>query len=76
MMPKVATSANGMVMLGVSVAHGLRRNAKMISTTRNIVNISVNSTSETDARIESERSLTRSTWTDGGIDLSRLGSSP
>ncbi len=50
------------------VAHNVRKNRKMTRMTRAIVTIIVNCTSCTAARTTSERSDTRSTWTDGGND--------
>ncbi len=52
------TSATGMVTLGMIVAHTLRRNTKITSTTRPIDSSRVNSTSPTEARIVCVRSET------------------
>jgi hypothetical protein len=68
MMPKVPTSESGTTMLGITVAHTLRRNRKITNTTRPIVSSKVNSTSCTDSRMFCDRSEIRSTWIEGGID--------
>ncbi len=73
MTPKVASSDSGTARLGITVAHSVRRKMKMTRITRPIVSIIVNCTSCTAARITSERSETRSTWTDGGIDSCSCG---
>ena len=73
MTAKVASSDSGTAMLGITVAHNVRRNMKMTRTTRPIVSIIVNCTSCTAARTTSERSETRSTWTEGGIDSCSCG---
>jgi len=73
MTAKVATSESGTAMLGMTVAHNVRRNRKITTMTRPIVSIIVNCTSRTDARIVCERSDIRSTWTDGGSDSSSFG---
>ena len=65
---------SGKVMLGMIVAHSLRRKAKITSTTSPTVSAKVNSTSETEARMLAERSATRSTFTARGIDASSCGS--
>ena len=46
----------GSARLGITVAERLRRNRKMTSTTRHSVRTSVNWTSRTERRIETERS--------------------
>ena len=74
MTPKVASSDNGTAMLGITVAHKVRKNKKMTRMTRLMVSIIVNCTSWTAARITSDRSEIRSTCTEGGIDSSRCGS--
>src|SRR5579863_6811269 len=73
MTPKVATSDNGTARLGMTVAHKVRKNRKITMTTRLIVSIIVNCTSWTEARIVSDLSDIRSTWTAGGSDCSSLG---
>ncbi len=73
MMAKVPSSEIGTTALGMSVARKLRRNIKMTSTTRQMVRSSVNSTSNTDARIVTVRSLTTSTFTPAGITLLSFG---
>ena len=55
------------------VAHILRRNTKIVSTTSAMVIISVISTSDTESRMLVERSDTRSTCTERGIDASNCG---
>ena len=54
---KVPTSAKGTVTLGIMVAERLRRNRKITKTTSAMVNIKVNCTSLTEARIVVVRSL-------------------
>ncbi len=56
MAANVPTIANGTAKLGMTVADTFRRNRKMTITTRQIVNSSVNFTSEMDSRMEIERS--------------------
>src|SRR6202040_3863394 len=68
MTEKVASSDSGTARLGITVAHIVRRKMKMTMTTRRMVSIIVNCTSCTAARTTSERSDTRSTLTEGGID--------
>ncbi len=75
MTAKVASSDNGTAMLGITVAHSVRRKMKMTRMTRPIVNIIVNCTSCTAARITMERSEIRSTCTEGGIDSCSFGNS-
>ena len=53
---KVPTMDIGSAMLGMMVADTLRRNRKMTITTSAMVSISVNFTSLTEARMETERS--------------------
>src|ERR1700733_3781086 len=71
--PAVATNASGTVMLGMIVAHTLRRKTKIVITTRTMVIASVDSTSETESRMLVERSDTRATCTERGIDASSDG---
>ena len=73
MTPKVASSDSGTAMLGMIVAHSVRRNRKMTTTTRLIVSSIVNCTSLIAARVVCERSDIRSTWTEGGSDCSSFG---
>ncbi len=54
--PNVPINDSGKVTAGISVAHSLRRNRKMTSTTRAIVTISVERRSSIEARIVSVRS--------------------
>ena len=56
MTANVAMMESGRARLGMTVAERLRRNRKITSTTRQSVRTSVNRTSLTDARIDSERS--------------------
>src|SRR5271169_7164598 len=72
---KVASSDSGTARLGITVAHNVRRNTKMTMTTSPTVSIIVNWTSCTAALTTSERSETKSTLTEGGIDCSSRGSS-
>ena len=73
MMPKVASSDSGTATLGMKVAHRVRRNRKITTITSAIVSSMVNCTSCTAARVTSERSETRSTCTEGGIDWRSCG---
>src|ERR1700682_1844547 len=59
-------SASGTVTLGMSVAQKLRKNSRITSTTRQMVSISVNSTSKTEARMVTVRSGMVSTVIAGG----------
>ena len=65
----------GSARLGITVAERLRRNRKITSTTSAIVSSSVNFTSSTEARIDSERSNITSSFTDAGICERNEGSS-
>ena len=56
MTANVAMIERGSARLGMIVAERLRRKRKITSTTRQSVRTSVNRTSLTDARIDSERS--------------------
>ena len=67
--------AIGMVRLGISVARGLRRKAKITPTTSSTASTSVNFTSDTEARISWVRSTTVRTLMEGGMLASRRGSS-
>src|SRR3984957_5114719 len=67
-------SASGTVMLGMSVAQKLRRKRRMTITTRQMVRRSVNSTSDTEARIVTVRSRMVSTFTAGGMRAVSCGS--
>src|SRR5580698_1485487 len=66
MVANVPISATGTVILGMIVAHRLRRNRKITITTRLIDRIRVNSTSLTDARMVWVRSTIVLTWMLGG----------
>src|ERR1700751_4629395 len=60
-------------MAGITVAHKLRRNMKITATTSAIVNIKVNWTSATDARMVWVRSEMTSILTAAGIDAWSTG---
>ena len=60
---------------GITVAETLRRNTKITITTSTTASSSVNFTSLTDSRIDSERSKRTSSLTDGGICARNGGSS-
>jgi hypothetical protein len=64
----------GRARLGITVAETLRRNRKITITTRATVKSSVNFTSETEARIDCERSNSTSSATEAGICARKLGS--
>ena len=66
---------SGSATLGITVAHSLRRNTKMTITTSPTVSTRVNCTSSTEARIGSVRSVSTSTFTDGGIVAVNCGRS-
>src|SRR5215510_8244208 len=66
------SSAGGTVMLGITVAQKLRRNSRTTSTTRAMVNASVNWTSCTEARMVVVRSRMVSTLMAGGRELRQL----
>ena len=68
------TRDNGIVMLGIIVAQKLLRNAKITSTTRATVKHSVSCTSAMLALIDSDRSLTTISLTEGGMPASSRGS--
>src|SRR3954469_8216062 len=67
-------SDSGTVTAGMTVAQKLRRKMKITMTTSATVRISVNCTSETEARIVSVRSAMTETLMAGGIDASSTGS--
>ena len=73
MTAKVAISDSGTATLGITVAQTVRKKMKMTTITSVIVSIIVICTSCTAARVTAERSETRSTWTEGGIDCSSCG---
>src|SRR5258708_36473377 len=64
----------GNARLGMSVAERLRKNKKITRTTRHTVNTSVNSTSWTDWRMDSERSKRISRLMAGGRWSRKCGS--
>ena len=66
MSPKVATSASGTVMAGMTVAQTFRRNRKITMMTSAMVSSMVRSTSLTEARIVVVRSTILSTLMDAG----------
>ena len=72
--PNVPISATGTVMLGMIVAHPLRRNRKITITTRLIDSSKVSSTSLTEARMVWVRSTIVLTWIVGGMLASSGGS--
>ena len=63
----------GNARLGMTVADRFRRNRKMTITTSPTVRSSVNLTSWTDARIDTERSLRTSSVIDGGNCARKVG---
>ncbi len=64
--PNVPTSDSGTDRLGMIVPGSVRRNTKITSTTRTTARPSSNSTSETEARIVTVRSLSTATSTAAG----------
>src|SRR6185503_20332204 len=74
MTAKVATIDIGSARLGMTVAETLRRKRKITSTTRHRLSHSVNLTSATESRIETERSNRIWTFTAAGIWAWKLGS--
>ncbi len=66
MMPKVPISDSGRAAAGITVAHALRRNRKITSTTSPAVSTSVFCTSTTEARMVSVRSVSTAMWICGG----------
>ena len=68
-------SASGTVTLGMSVAQKLRRKRRITITTRQTVSSSVNSTSDTEARIVTVRSRSVSTLMAGGMRAVSWGNS-
>ncbi len=66
MTANVPTIENGNARLGMIVADKFLKKRKMTSTTRNTVNCSVNLTSSTDSRIETDRSLRIPSSSDAG----------
>src|SRR5208282_6745282 len=63
----------GKAMLGISVAERFRRKRKITSTTSTTARNSVNFTSPTDWRIETERSYKMCIWTEGGMIARNCG---
>ena len=74
MTPNVPTSDNGTATLGMSVAGTLRRKTKITITTSATASKSSNSTSCTDERIVTVRSVRSSTSTAAGSEALRRGS--
>src|SRR5271165_638848 len=68
MTPKVPTMESGTAMLGMMVAHALRKNRKITMTTRATVKSRVNSMSFTEARMVVVRSNIGVSVTDGGTE--------
>ena len=64
---------NGKASDGISVAESLRRNRKMVSTTRMTVSAKVNCTSAIESRIEMDRSFSTEILTEGGICARKTG---
>ena len=64
--PKVPTSDKGTATAGINVAEALRKNTKITITTRTTASISSNSTSSTDERMVTVRSLSTLTSMDAG----------
>src|SRR5205823_8026132 len=75
MTTKVPTIDIGNATLGIAVAETLRRKRKITSTTSARVKSSVNFTSATEARIESERSKSTFNETEAGICCWTTGNS-
>ena len=75
MPPKVPSSESGTATLGITVAHGLRRNTKTTSTTRPIDSSRVACTWRKEARMVVVRSRTTSRLMVGGMEARSEGSS-
>src|SRR5579872_1185396 len=75
MTARVPTSDKGTERLGISVADGLRRKTKITATTRIIARPNSNSTSATEARIVTVRSVSNVTSTASGSDACSEGNS-
>ncbi len=75
MTAKVPTSDRGSARLGITVAERLRRKRKITSTTRQSVSRSVNLTSSTDSRIETDRSNRTRSLAEAGSCFSKVGRS-
>ena len=73
--PNVPTSDKGTATAGISVADTLRKNTKITATTSAIANNSSISTSFTEARMVTVRSLSTRTSTDAGKLACNCGSS-
>src|SRR5579871_2733139 len=71
--PNVPTRERGTAILGITVAHTLRRKTNTTRTTSKTETIMVSSTSCTEARIVVVRSCVTTMWTDGGIDACNSG---
>ena len=74
MNPKVPSRESGTATLGINVAHRFFRKMKTTMITRAIETISVNSTSEMEARMVVVRSITTVTLIAGEMDASSTGS--
>ena len=74
MTAKVPHSEIGTASAGMKVADAERRKRKITRMTRPIAISSVSSTSLTDCRIDTERSMATSIFTDGGIWARNIGS--
>ena len=75
MAPSVPTSDSGTERLGIRVARALRRNTKITSTTRMTASVSSNSTSCTEARMVTVRSVRMLTSIAAGSEACNCGSS-
>ena len=71
---KVPSSEIGTASAGMKVADAERRNRKITRMTRPMAISSVSSTSLTDCRIDTDRSMATSIFTDGGICARSIGS--
>ncbi len=74
MAPRVPTSESGTDRLGIRVARALRRNTKITITTRMMASVSSNSTSCTEARMVTVRSVRTVTSIAAGSDACNCGS--
>src|SRR6202022_1254052 len=70
---KVPTMDMGNAMLGIAVADRFRGNRKITRMTSTSARNKVNFTSSTEERMDTERSYSVSTFTDGGITARKLG---
>ncbi len=75
MAPNVPTSDSGTERLGMMVARALRRKTKITSTTSRTASVSSISTSRTEARIVTVRSVSTATSMEAGREACSCGSS-